>query len=71
MLCNAVGGGRVSDFPEKSVRKMYVHDSTLLALRGVGEGQISRKKRYVTLAGACRTQVLPHRFDILKIVMFF
>ena len=33
MLRNAVGGGRVSDFPEKSVTKMY--GSTLLALRGV------------------------------------
>ena len=32
MLHNAVGGGRVSDFPKKSVTKMY--GSTLLALRG-------------------------------------
>ena len=31
---NAVGGGKVSDFPEKSVTKMY--GSTLLALRGGG-----------------------------------
>ena len=31
VLRNAVGGGRVSDFPEKSVTKMY--GSTLLALR--------------------------------------
>ena len=34
MLRNAVGGGRVPDFPEKSVTKMYV--STLLLLRGGG-----------------------------------
>ena len=32
MLHNAIGGGKVSDFPEKSVTKMY--GSTLLALRG-------------------------------------
>ena len=31
VLRNAVGGGRVSDFPENSVTKMY--GSTLLALR--------------------------------------
>ena len=30
VLCNAVGGGRVSDFLEKSVTKMY--GSTVLAL---------------------------------------
>ena len=34
MLRNAVGDGRVSDFFEKSVGKMY--GSTLLALRGGG-----------------------------------
>ena len=34
MLRNAVGGGRVSDFPEKCVTKIY--GSTLLALRGGG-----------------------------------
>ena len=34
MLCKAVGDGRVSDFPEKSVTKMY--DSMLLALQGGG-----------------------------------
>ena len=34
MLRNAVGGGMVSDFLEKSVTKMY--GSTLLALRGGG-----------------------------------
>ena len=34
MLRNAVGGERVSDFPEKSVIKM--NGSTLLALRGGG-----------------------------------
>ena len=32
MLRNAVGGGRVSDFPEKGITKIY--GSTLLALRG-------------------------------------
>ena len=49
MLRNAVGGGEVSAFPEKSVTNVY--SSTLLALRGGewGGGQISRKKRYVTL----------------------
>ena len=34
VLRNAVGGWRLSDFPEKSVMKMY--GSTLLALRGGG-----------------------------------
>ena len=34
MLRKAVGGERVSDFPEKSVTKMY--GSTLLALREGG-----------------------------------
>ena len=38
MLCNAVGGGRVSHFPEKSVMKMF--GSTLLALQAVGECQM-------------------------------
>ena len=48
VLRNAVGGGRVSDFSEKSVTKMY--GSTLLEFyEGVGGCQISRKKRYVTL----------------------
>ena len=32
MLRNTVGGGRVSDYPEKSVTNMY--GSTLLPLRG-------------------------------------
>ena len=44
VLRNAVGAGRVSDFPEKSVTKMY--GSTLLALRWVSNFQ---KKRYITL----------------------
>ena len=34
MLRNTVGGGRLSDFCETSVSKMY--SSTLLALRGGG-----------------------------------
>ena len=34
MLRNPVGRGRVSDFPEKNVTKMY--SLTLLALRGGG-----------------------------------
>ena len=42
MLRNIVGGGGVSAFPENNVPKVY--GSTLLALRGVGGGQISRKK---------------------------
>ena len=46
VLRNAVEGGRLSDFRETSVTKMY--GSKLLALRG-GGCQISRKKRYVTL----------------------
>ena len=36
VLRNAVGGGWVSAFPEKSVTKVY--GSTLLALRGGGWG---------------------------------
>ena len=42
MLHNTVGGGRLSDSLKKSVTKMY--GSMLLALRGVGGGQISRMK---------------------------
>ena len=42
MLLNAVWGGRVSDFPEKSARKMY--GSTLLGYEGVAGCRISRKK---------------------------
>ena len=42
MLRNAVGDWGVSPFPEKSITKVY--GATLLALRGVGGGQISRKK---------------------------
>ena len=34
VLRNAVGGGMVSDIPEKSITKMY--SSTLLVLRGGG-----------------------------------
>ena len=45
MLRNAVGGGRVSDFPEKMVAKVY--GSTLLVLRwGLRWCQICRKKHY-------------------------
>ena len=40
--CNAVGGGRVSAFPEKSVTKVY--SSMLLALRGSGWGSIFQEK---------------------------
>ena len=42
VLRNALVGGRVSDFPEKSVTKMY--GSTLLALRGDGWVSNLRKK---------------------------
>ena len=47
VLRNAVGGERVSDFPEKSVIK--INGSTLLALRGGGWVSIVQKKCYVTL----------------------
>ena len=48
MLRNTVGDKRVSDFPEKSVTKMY--GSTLLALQGGGwVSNFWGKKRYVTL----------------------
>ena len=46
MLRNAVGGGVVSAFTEKSVTKMY--GSTLLALRGGGWGSNFQEKMYVT-----------------------
>ena len=49
MLRNAVAGGRVSDFPEKSFTNVY--GSKLLALRGVGVWvgvKIPAKKRYLT-----------------------
>ena len=45
MLRNAVGDGRVTDFPEKSVAKMY--GSTLLALRG-GDWVPNFQKKSVT-----------------------
>ena len=41
VIRNAVGGGSICQ--KTSVTKVY--DPTLLALRGVGGGQISRKKR--------------------------
>ena len=48
MLRNAVGGGSVSDFAEKSVTKIY--GSTLLALRGWWVGvEFPEKNGYVTL----------------------
>ena len=47
MLRNAVGCGRVPDFPEKSITEMY--GSTLLALRGGGWVSNLQKNRYVTL----------------------
>ena len=48
MLRNAVGGGWVSNIPDKSVTKVY--SSTLLALRGGGwMSNIQEKKHYVTL----------------------
>ena len=47
MLCSAVGGGWVSDFPENSITNVY--GSMLLALRGVGGCQIPRRKCYVIL----------------------
>ena len=48
MLSKAVGGGRVSDFPEKSITEMY--GSTLLTLRGGGSmSNFQKKKRYATL----------------------
>ena len=43
VLRNAVGSGRVSDFPEKNVTKIY--GSTLLALRGGGWGVDYQEKR--------------------------
>ena len=47
MLHNAVGGGKVSDFPEKNATKMY--GSTLLGLRGGGLVSNFQKTCYVTL----------------------
>ena len=48
MLHNAVGGGRMSDVPEKNVTKMY--GLTLLALRvGGWVLNFQKKTRYVTL----------------------
>ena len=50
VLCNAVGSGRVSDFPGNSITKMY--GSTLLALRGGGWVSDVQKKmlRYTRMA---------------------
>ena len=48
MLRNAVGGGRVSDFPEKSVTKIC--GSTLFSVtRGWVGVEFPGKKHYVTL----------------------
>ena len=47
MLRNAVGGERVSAFPEQSVTMMY--GSTLLVFRGGGWVSNFQKNRYVTL----------------------
>ena len=49
MLCNAVGGGvGVSDFPGKSVTKVYY--STLLELLGdLWVSNLRGEKHYVTL----------------------
>ena len=44
MLRNTVGGGRVSDFAEKSVTKIYGQ-----RYEGVDRCRISRKKCYVKL----------------------
>ena len=46
VLHSAVRGGRVSDFPEKSVTKMY--GSTLLALRGGGWVGVKFPEKSVT-----------------------
>ena len=43
MLRNTAGGGRESDFLEKSIKKMY--GSMLLAYERVGGCRKSRKKR--------------------------
>ena len=56
MLSNALGGGGVSDFVEKSITKM--HGSTLLMLRR-GGCQISRKKTLSNiLNGPCRLRAI-------------
>ena len=49
MLSNVIGGGRVSDFPENGVTKMY--SSTLLALRGGGwvSVEFPEEEHYVIL----------------------
>ena len=64
MLCNAVGGGRVSDFPEKSITKM--HGSTLLTLRGGGCVCVKfpEKKHYVTLEWPLMHSFILQRFDL-------
>ena len=57
MLRNAVGGGRVSAFLEKSVTKVY--GSTLLALQGRGWVSNSRKK------ALCNTLMAQWEYDLL------
>ena len=64
MLRNAVGGGSVSDFSEKSVTKIC--GSTLFSVsRGWVGVEFPGKKRYVTLewplAGECCDDVSPGR----------
>ena len=49
MLRNAVGGGRGSDLPEKSVNYEDVRFNLISVMRGVPGCRISRKRCYVTL----------------------
>ena len=56
MLRNAVGGGGVSAFPEKSVTKVY--GSTLLALRGGGWGSNFQEKSVTTFEWPLKTCVI-------------
>ena len=57
VLRNAVGGGRVSDFPEKNVTKMY--GSTLRGGGWVGVG-FPEKKRHITLEWPLISQLFCH-----------
>ena len=70
MLFNAIGGGWVSAFLEKSVTEVY--GSTLLALRGGGWGSNSQpgKKRYDTFSHLSTVESLLYDHHQIHIGVF-
>ena len=65
VLRNAVEGGRVSDFTEKSLRRCTVQ--RYYRYEGAGGCQISRKNRYVPLEWPLSTVIPKNRAGVLNI----